>query len=207
MIVLDNIKKYFKKNRTHIIFLKFRAVLLIGFLTMCTYFALFFVLIKYWDKDFISSLAELVSVFVGITLGFYWNKADEAKTKRNEFKRAFRQLLDELKKNQPKLRYLYTGKYNNNLILLLKTTNWEICKYMFIDIPFDVPNEEIFMVRDIYHKIQVINYYVEKYPFKKDMIKEDYDELMEIIKTVKVDINNWIITISEFYGWENGTKS
>ena len=57
-------------------------------------------------------------------------------------------------------------------------------------------------MRDIYHKIYVINKHIEIYPFYKEITESDRNTILGLIETVKGDIDNWIKTINNFYGWK-----
>jgi len=206
MNIINKIKSTFTRNHTSIIFIKTRAVLIIIFLTILIYLTLLYASIKYVDyKEFIFSIAELISVFVGITLGFYWNNSAETRANRIEYKRAFSQLVEELKENKSRLDLLYTPRYNNNILLLLKTTNWEICKDRFRNIVIDDQYKDIFKVRDIYHILYTINKHIEMYPFYEKVPVQDRNNILGLIDSVKGDIDNWITTISDFYGWKKTT--
>ncbi|MHA1690818.1 MAG: hypothetical protein ACTSU7_04210 [Candidatus Heimdallarchaeaceae archaeon] len=131
-------------------------------------------------------------------MSFYWTKADETRNHSEDFRKINYRFINELEENNRRLKVLYTGRYKNNLTLLLKTHAWEVNKERVGTINI----KEMYGVEDIYHKIKMINIHIERYPYLMDIPTEERKHIQGIIATTIEEIPSWIRTIKKIYEWE-----
>ena len=140
--------------------------------------------------EFIPSMAELTSVFLGVVLGFYWEKADRIKSKNWDRLKIYRSVKKELENNielieKEKVRYR-----------LLKSTLYEIYKE---EIGEFVDEKNSILLTEIYWKIFKYNERVEDEPLKLNLGEKERDYIDTIIDELKKDINRWTENLTKAY--------
>jgi len=120
-------------------FKKLDAVNIITNIGILIYFSLFLLTIiciyyssNIWIKgfeEFIPSIAELTSVFIGIVLGFYWESANKYKEKTSNRLLIYRNIRIELNHNKEKLD-IESASFQP---FRLSTTSWDVYKEKMSD--------------------------------------------------------------------------
>jgi len=108
-------------------------------------------------------IAEITGIFVGIVLGFYWDRAYEAKILMEENPKIINYFIEELEYNKNKITNLYKLVALRGVSAVphkLKTEIYDIYKTRLSKFAHPLAIK----LNDIYHDINILNLVIEKYP-------------------------------------------
>jgi hypothetical protein len=161
------------KNRTLKIFWESRAVKTITGYMFLVYLWILLGLVSLLGRlssitQFLQSFSELVAVFVGITLGFYWNKASERVSTRQERERILYHIRAELDENIDNLKSLnQTGWLTFEF--LPQIVMWETYKERLSVLKLD----DLTQVNAIYNNlVKIRSYVLERHNIKDSMMDQ-----------------------------------
>ena len=138
---------------------------------------------------------ELISVFVGLVLGFYWDRADKIRRDNFDRHRITGYLISELEVNEKNLQYLYTSAGRDYTSFTFQTTVYDIYEE-------SIGSLYVLWVPDlisIYHRLFMLNNFISKYPFANDIIPEERQKIRTESTYTKGLINSWINDAREWY--------
>lgn len=143
---------------------------------------------KYFFNSTLPPMLEVVSVFVGLVLGFYWNRADKIRMDNFDRRRITGYLITELEANGRKLQYLYHNKGQDYTSSSLQTTVWDIYEEK-IGILYNI---WVPRITDIYHRLSLLNEYITRYPDIDRIRIDDRKTIHLICDNTRELIETWV---------------
>jgi len=145
---------------------------------------------------FIPSLAELVSVFVGLAIAYTIERARNKKNTQQRFLKLLTEIVNELTSNQILLPYIYASAGVNYLSYLLKTNIYEI----YEDSVDRLGTDDLENLTKIYHNQYIINESIRQYNYSGSYSStQDRDKIIEMKRDTQKLIKEWITTINKRY--------